>query len=56
MQVRVWARFNIGVWVRFRVRVEVIRVGIEVRVMVKAMVASVIYGEVSLQGQAQSGA
>ena len=39
----VWLRFRVGVWVRLRVRVEVIRVGIEVRVMAKAMVVSVIW-------------
>ena len=53
--VSVWVRFRVGVWARFRVRVEAIRVGIEVRVMPKAMVVSRLYGEVSLQGQAQSG-
>ena len=41
--VSVWVRFRVGVWVRFRVMAEVTRVGIEVRVMAKAMVASVIW-------------
>ena len=41
--VSVWAKFRVGVWARFRVGVEVIRVGIEVRVMAKAMVVSVIW-------------
>ena len=49
--VSVWVRFRVGVWVRFRIkiwdtfraRVEAIRVGIEVRVMAKAMVVSVIW-------------
>ena len=41
--VSVWVRFRVGVWVRFRLRVAVIRVGIEVRVMPKAMVVSVIW-------------
>ena len=41
--VSVWVRFRVGVWVRFRVRVVVIRVGIEVRVMAKAMVVSVTW-------------
>ena len=39
--VSVWVRFRVGVWVRFRVRA--IRVEIEVRVMAKAMVVSVIW-------------
>ena len=42
-RVGVWVRCRVGVWVRFRVRVEAIRVGIEVRVMAKAMVVSVIW-------------
>ena len=41
--VSVWVRFRVGVWARFRARVEAIRVGIEVRVMAKAMVVSVIW-------------
>ena len=40
---RVWVRFRVGVLVRFRVRVEAIRVGMEVRAMAKAMVVSVIW-------------
>ena len=41
--VSVWVRCRVGVWEIFRVRVEVIRVGIEVRVMAKAMVVSVTW-------------